>query len=118
MSRILWLVLALLPAFACAQSKLDVTTPQVQMHNRISAAVDRHAQQLGLSQDVVTYCRIELNNETDQFPKNGSIPFGVNYNQVADSGELNTILSARESYEKTFMQLCLSRAKRDLSVAE
>lgn len=118
MIRKLWIVLILLPTATLAQEKLDITTPQVQMHNRISAMVDQRAQQLGLSQDVVTYCRIELNHKTETFPKNGSIPFGINYNQITDMTELTIVITGREAYEKTFMLLCLSRAKRDLSVAE
>ncbi|WP_223618954.1 hypothetical protein [Lysobacter sp. ESA13C] len=118
MIRRFWLFLVLLPMAASAQGKLDITTPQIQMHNRISAVVDQRAQKLGLGEDVVTYCRIELSHKTDQFSKNGSIPFGINYSQITDPAELTMVITIRESYEKTFLLLCLSRTKRDLSVAE
>lgn len=118
MIRVWGLLFVILPVTVCAQENLDTSRAQVQMLQRISSVVNQRAQQLGLSQDVVTYCRIELNNKTDQFPRNGSIPFGINYNQISDERELDRVISSRESYEKTFMLLCLSRAKRELSVGK
>lgn len=114
MIRILALLCGLssipLPSFA-----LDTRNAQIEMLQRVSEAVNEHANRLGLGQDVITYCRIELSRKTDQFPQNGSIPFSVNYNQIPDQQTLNLVISGRESYEKMFMSLCLSRAKRDLS---
>lgn len=107
-------IAALLPSIATAQSKIDTTTPQLQMHARISAVVDRRAKELGLSQDVVTYCRVELNRRTDEFPKNGSIPFGIHYDEITDRAQLDQVISAREAYEKVFMLSCLAHTKRQL----
>lgn len=110
------ILLFLLSAAAQAQEKVDAMSAQGQMHNRISALVERRARELGLTKDVITYCRVELNLHTEQLPKNGSIPFGVNYKQITDASELKVVIDTREAYEKTFLLLCLSRAKRDLSV--
>lgn len=109
------LAAAFLPCLAHAQ-RLDVSKAQTDMHARVSVAVDQHASRLGLSRDVVSYCRTELNAHTDTYPKNGAYPFGVNYNELKTQDDLNLVISLRESYEKTYMRLCLSRAKRDLDV--
>jgi hypothetical protein len=84
------------------------------MIGRVSVAAERHAQKLGLGKEVLSYCRIELDNKTNQFPRDGLYPFGVNYNNIKTAQDLQLIISQREAYEKTFMLLCLSRAKRDL----
>jgi hypothetical protein len=106
--------LALLPHLALAQGQLDVSTPQLEMIKRVSAAAERHAQKLGLNNEVLSYCQIELSNKTNQLPRDGLYPFGVNYNNIKTAQELERVISAREAYEKTFLLLCLSRAKRDL----
>ncbi len=109
------ILLILVTIAARADEKFDTSAAQGEMFNRINAVVEQRAKDLGLGKDVVTYCRIELNDRTNQVPKDGSIPFGVNYNQISTAAELKTIIEVREAYEKTFLLLCLSRAKRDLS---
>jgi hypothetical protein len=106
---------ALLPQLANAQ-RIDTSKAQTEMHARVSVVVDQHASRLGLPRDVVSYCRTELNHHTETFPKNGSYPFGVNYNELKTQEDLDLVIALRESYEKTYMRLCLSRAKRDLDV--
>ena len=115
MSRLFAFLSLIAPVSALAQSKVDIMTAQGQMHSRVMAVVEKRAKELGVGHDVVTYCRIELNNHTGQIPKDGSIPFGVNYNEISDAGTLKTVIEARESYEKTFLLLCLSRASRELA---
>ena len=115
MNRTVSCLVAPLPALAFAQGKPDVVAAQAEIFTRVAAVTDRYAQKLGLDNDVVSYCQIELNNKTNQFPKDGLLPFGVNYNNITSAQELSRVVAARESYEKTYMLLCLSRAKRDLS---
>jgi hypothetical protein len=103
------------PRSALSQA-IDVGKAQTDMLSRVSRVVDQHASRLGLSRDVVSYCRTELNGHLDSFPSNGSYPFGVNYNQLKTQDQLDLVISLRESYEVTYMRLCLSRAKRDLDV--
>ena len=112
------LLLALLSLAAQANEKVETAAAQAQMFTRINAAVEQKAKELGLGKDVVTYCRIELNVHTAHIPTDGSIPLGVNYNEIKTIAELNTVLEVREAYEKTFLLLCLSRAKRDLTPAK
>ena len=114
MKRTTLAFLVLLPLLAFAQGQLDVSAPQAAMIQRVNAAAERHAQKLGLSNEVLSYCQIELNNKTNQFPRDGLHPFGVNYNNIKGTQELERVISAREAYEKTFLLLCLSRAKHDL----
>ena len=59
------------------------------MIQRVNAAAERHAQKLGLSNEVLSYCQIELNNKTNQFPRDGLHPFGVNYNNIKGTQELD-----------------------------
>lgn len=110
----LFAFLAMMPHLVLAQSQLDYSAKQVEMIKRVSAATESHAQKLGLSNEVLTYCQIELSNKTDQFSRDGLYPFGVNYKKIKSAEELDQVISAREDYEKTSMLLCLSQAKRDL----
>jgi hypothetical protein len=118
MNRKHTLLLALFSLAAHADEKVDAGAAQGQMFTRINAAVEQRATELGLGKDVVTYCRIELNLHASHVPADGSVPFGVNYNEIKTTAELNTVIEVREAYEKTFLLLCLSRAKRDLSLAK
>ncbi len=118
MKRKLAIALATLPMIAIAQTKLDIMTPQVEMSKRVSAAAAQRAQELGLSNDALTYCRVKLNYKEDSFPRNGEIPFGVNYKQITSHKELSQVIAAREGYEKTFMLLCLSKVKQQLEAAK
>lgn len=114
--RTLLIILALaLAPVVFAQTALNTAKAQIEMLNRVLAAAELRAQQLGLNGEVVEYCQVELHHNEDQFPHNGEIPFGVDYNQVTDPVQLENILKVRESYEKTFMYLCLARVKRELS---
>jgi hypothetical protein len=108
-------VAALLPQLAHAQ-RLDISKAQADMHSRIAAVVDLHSKRLGLPFHVVSYCRTELNSYAAAQPKNGAYPFGVNYNELKTQEDLDLVIALRESYEKTYLRLCLSRAKRDLDV--
>lgn len=108
------LVLAFAP-MALAQTTLNTSKLQIEMLDRVLAAEQLRAQQLGLNGEVVEYCQVELNRNEDQFPHNGEIPFGINYNEITNPAQFKKILEVRESYEKTFMYLCLARVKKELS---
>lgn len=118
MNRKLAIALAALPMIAMAQTKLDIMTPQVEMSKRVSTVALQRAQELGLGNDAITYCRVRLNYKEDSFPQNGEIPFGVNYKQITSPKELSQVIAAREGYEKTFMLLCLSNVKQQLDAAK
>ena len=55
---------------------------------------------------------LDTRHETDGF-----IPFGVNYLEVKDTEQLEEIISAREAYERSYLILCLARAKAALREA-
>jgi hypothetical protein len=96
----------------------QVSAAQGQMLARISSAVEKYANHSRLDPAYVSYCRGELDLKTSTYPGNGLIPFGVNYNEIYDSETLDTVIAAREAYERSFMFLCLASAKNTLRKAE
>ena len=118
MSRLLAsAVMVFMHQVAWSQSaSFDTTTAQVEMVGRVIATANAHAKKLGVGNEVVAYCQIELSNKTNQLPRDGLAPFGVNYNDIKTEAKLKQVIEAREAYEKTYLRLCLSQAKRDLEV--
>lgn len=104
------------PVQTFAQS-LDTTKAQAEMHNRISAAVNSFARRIGAGSALETYCRVELFMHT-QHPADGSIPYGVNYNNIRSQRELDQVIGVREAHERNYLLLCIARAKRDLDAVE
>ena len=87
-----------------------VQKAQSAMISRVSAAIDKYADQIKAEKSLITYCRGELALKTSLYPPNGLVPFGVNYNQIRDIEALETIIWNRESHETWFLKLCLANA--------
>jgi hypothetical protein len=94
---------------------LDTTAAQAQMLQRVFKNIDAFMAQVGATSEMNTYCRVLLNRFDDSAPKDGSVPFGVDYNQVKTQQELDTIIEVREAFETVFLKRCLSRAVQDLN---
>ena len=88
------------------------------MLSRITSEVEAYATTINIDPEYIVYCRIEMNNKIDLLPKNGSIPFGINYFQIADSQTLRSVIYNREVYEKSSIKLCLANVKKTLSDAK
>jgi hypothetical protein len=78
---------------------------------------EAYASQIEISSDFIWYCELELHLKTQSHPVNGFIPFGVNYGTISDRKRLDLIISARETYERANMQLCLANAKNAIRAA-
>jgi hypothetical protein len=101
-----------------ARNKPDITRAQVEMHQRINADVNRFAREIDfLDRDWDTYCRVEMDLKKHTQPQDGNVPFGVNYGNINSEEELRSIISVREAYEKSFLKLCLAKAKKLTSEA-
>lgn len=98
-------------------SELETGRAQGEMLKRIDEAVSNYVRQIGIDESYVGYCRTKLGLETNKVPVDGSIPFGINYKAISTSEELNTIITARENFERSFIILCLSSAKQTLNQA-
>ena len=96
---------------------IDIGAAQARMLERIRADVTRYASEIGIPQEFVTFCQIELHLKTYAHPTDGYIPLGVNYNQISDQNQLNEVIAAREAYERSFLTLCLANAKKILQDA-
>lgn len=90
---------------------------QGDMLRREDAAIKAYAGKIGVSDELVSYCQTRLNMETANAPA-GMIPFGVDYRTIEDTKQLSTIIYARESYETSYIKLCLANAKKALKDAE
>ncbi len=106
-----------LPVSAFAQS-IDTDRAQGEMYSRVDAAVTAFARRIGAGNDLLDYCWLELHLHTRQHPVDGFIPFGVNYNNIRSQTKLNLVIVMRETYERTYLSLCIARAKRDLDAVE
>jgi hypothetical protein len=87
-----------------------VQKAQAAMLIRVSAEIEKYADQIKAERSLITYCRGELALKTSLYPSNGLIPFGVNYNQIQDAETLETIIWNRESHEIWFLKLCMANA--------
>lgn len=120
--KLLWALasLAILsssPAAAQAVSYDEAGRAQGEMLTRVSAAADAYAKSIGIGDGYITYCRVKLNMVGDGHPKDGSIPFGINYRDVTRE-TLTLTISAREAFERSFLTLCLAEAKNTLRSAQ
>lgn len=85
------------------------------MFERMNRELHIFMDTIGATSEVNTFCQIQMNLFTDAQPKNGNIPFGVNYNALKTEAELNTIITVREAFETIYMKRCMVEVMRDLS---
>ena len=95
----------------------NVDKAQVKMLTRAMDAVDKYSERINIDHEFVIYCRADLSFKKGLHPRDGSIPFGVNYKKITDSDFLDTVLLIRENYERSFVILCLANAKNALREA-
>lgn len=95
----------------------DVDRAQAAMLNRVVDAVDAYAAHIGIDRAYVTYCDNRMSLDESRAPA-GLIPFAVDYRNISDKYQLDTILNAREQFERSYLTLCLADAKRTLEAAE
>lgn len=96
---------------------VDATAAQGKMQGRISKEINQFLQHTGASSELYQYCSLEMALVLTQYPNNGFIPFGVNYNSITTQQHLDMVINSRETYETTRIKLCIARAKRDLDEA-
>src|SRR5437879_3801410 len=93
------------------RQSIDVGRAQIEMLNRIEQFAQTYAKQIGVQGNFIDYCRQEMHLKTYAHPRNDYIPFGVNYSEITDQQRLNSVISARENYEISFIMLCLANVK-------
>jgi hypothetical protein len=108
-------IVILMPPLAMAQP-FDRDKAQGDMMLRVSRSAGAFAAHIGLPTLYVTYCLTKLNFSTTNQPKDGSIPYGVNYITAPDE-TIRMTLSAREQYETGYLTVCLAEAKNAISAA-
>jgi hypothetical protein len=108
-------IIILMPSVAMAQP-LNRDKAQSDMLLRVSRSTGAFAAQIGLPKLYVTYCFTKLNLSTNNQPKDGSVPYGVNYITASDE-TVRVTLSAREEYETGYVMVCLAEAKNAISAA-
>lgn len=102
---------------ACPAAALDYMRAQGDMITRVERAVDEFSRKIGATTEMKAYCRVEMDLATVHYPKNGSIPFGVAYNEIVSQETLDLVIYNREAFEKNFLMRCLSQTVKDLSLA-
>jgi hypothetical protein len=118
-----WLLTLVLPIVVASTASADpvsrdqVMRAQGDLERRVDLAVATYAAHIGMMQ-YTQYCLTEMNRVTSGHTIDGSIPFGVNYNEITDSDMLAHVVQVRESYERSFQILCLANAKNSLREAE
>jgi hypothetical protein len=112
------LAACLLAGSASAQLATDEEAARAQdeMYARILPVVNGYAASIGLDQGYVSYCETSLNMLTNTQPKDGLMPFGVTYLAIPRVKLKNTI-AVREAFEKSYLTLCLAKAKATLRAA-
>lgn len=95
----------------------SVQKAQAEMIGRQSREITSFAEKLNAGDDLVDYCRSELDLRTVSYPRNGSPPFGVDYNHMTPD-LLRVTIRLREHYETTFIKLCLANAVKVLREAK
>ena len=99
-------------------TKSEVSSAQGEMSQRIYDKAREYLKNIKLSDSYLYYCTQELYLKTREHPANGYVPFGVNYNTIKDSKNLDYVISNREDYETAFIVLCLANVKNTLLKAE
>ena len=118
MARAATVALAILgPTSAAAQVDPAQRPEWGAMHGRIQAVTGPYRERLGLAPYWATYCHLQVNAEMDRHPKDGSVPFDVNWNTLGRE-EFTTALSVREDYETAALVRCLADAKAAMRAAE
>ena len=103
-------------ANAQAVSHEEAGRVQSEMLVRVSNAVTAYARSIGMDSNYITYCRVEMDLIADGHPKDGNIPFGINYYDVTRE-TLNHTIAVREAFERSYLTLCLAEAKNALRAA-
>ena len=114
------LTVAISSALPVAAEPVDsraVASAQNQLIARVKAEIEAYARQIKVDPSLISYCRSELALRTSQYPANGQVPFGVNYNQIKDSEYLDLVINVRETHESWYLKLCLANAKIALRTA-
>ncbi len=88
---------------------------QVKAEGRVFAVATRYAKTIGIDADYVGYCSAKMELSHGR-PRDGSIPWGVDYNHI-NQATLDETLLVRERYERDFLILCLADAKNSLTHA-
>jgi hypothetical protein len=104
------------PAMAQVRES-EMLRAQGDMLRRVGTDVDAYARKIGLSESYSSFCHTQLSLDT-RHEQDGSVPFGVNYHSFKDAKELEIAIFAREAYERSYLILCLARAKASLREAE
>jgi hypothetical protein len=104
------------PVAAQIVSVTEAGQAQVEMFNRIESAASAYATSIALDGSYVSYCMTSLQLQTRGHPNDGSIPYGVNYNNITAT-TLQTVINIREAYERNFLIVCLATAKAALNNA-
>lgn len=111
------LVVSASTAVSAQVPQAEVDRAQAAMLNRVMKAVDTYSTRIGIGHDYVTYCYNKMALDESRAPA-GLLPFGADYHNMPDRYQLDTTLSVREQFERSYMTLCLADAKRTLSTAE
>lgn len=95
----------------------DISKAQMDMFDRINRNIENYARKIGISDDFILFCKQEMHLKTYQHPTDRQIHFGVDYNEIKSIDYLDDVISSREVYERSFLQLCLAKAKNELKKA-
>lgn len=102
---------------AATVSQQEVQRAQAEMLNRVLADIRAYVAEIALDGSYATYCFNKMALDKSRAP-DGMVPFKVDYNTIADRDELETVLHTREVFERSYMKLCLTDAKRTLKSAK
>ncbi|WP_448218380.1 hypothetical protein [Endozoicomonas sp. 2B-B] len=106
------------PVKAANVSGDDISKAQSNMSKRLLDEAYSLTKKMDISEEYVIFCNLELYLHTYQHPVNGQLPFGINYKSIKTSESLQKVIYVREVYERSFMKLCLSKAKNELKGAD
>jgi hypothetical protein len=90
---------------------------QMEMLTRIEDAVRRYATQIGLDDSYVQYCRMELRIRLQEQVKSGNPIFNFSPERIRSTEALKAVIAIRETYERTFLNVCLAQAKSAMTAA-
>ena len=76
--------LTALPVTGAPVTKQEFSRAQGKMHTRLIEAVERCAREIEIDREYITYCRSAMDLRVFPYPVNGSIPFGIDYNEISD----------------------------------
>lgn len=102
-------------ALASPAVALDTNKAQGDMHTRIEKEVSALQEKLGAPQEIRAYCVTEMDLKLDNLREGGRPVFAVNYHEIKTQEHLDLVIFNRESYEKTFVKLCLINTMKTLT---